>query len=145
MEPMEQVKILQTMYAGALADAVLRLGQEGVLERVRNRKREEQLLGGKLRATQLGIASEEDVFLKLSALMGCADWSVERGESGDITARATRCMLCAFAKRMGAPSPCQIYCLDPMEGMVRGLNEAAQFVVQETLYEGACCRVEITQ
>ncbi len=30
MEPMEKVKMLQAIYAGALADSVMRLGGEGV-------------------------------------------------------------------------------------------------------------------
>jgi hypothetical protein len=54
-------------------------------------------------------------------------------------------MLCAMAKRLGAQSPCNVYCLDPMEGMVRGLNEKAVVTVEETLYHGAQCRVRISE
>lgn len=82
MEQMEQIKLLQAIYAGALADAVLRFGREGVLERVTQAKHAEQMASGKARAAQLGIASYDEVFGKLSALMGCADWSVSRDEQG---------------------------------------------------------------
>jgi hypothetical protein len=145
MEPMEHVKMLQMMYAGVLADAVLRYGQEGVLEHVTQTKFAEQLANGKARAAQMGITNTEEVFAKLTALMGCADWATARDASGVVTATATRCMLCAMAKRIGAQSPCNVYCLDPMEGMVRGLNEKAVVNVEETLYSGAQCRVRISE
>lgn len=142
MEPMEKVRTLQAVYAGALADTVLRLGGEGVLEKVTQQKRAEQLMGGKARAAQMGMTSPEEVFTKLSDLMGCANWTVEPGESGGFTATASRCMLCVMAKKMGTQSPCHIYCLDPMEGMVKGLCEST-FDVQSTLYEDSQCRVVV--
>jgi hypothetical protein len=92
----------------------------------------------------LGIQNAEEVFPKLSALMGCADWSLEKAEDGGgFTATASRCMLCAMAMKLGTQSPCRIYCLDPMEGMVKGLDENAAFEVQSTLYEGSSCRVAV--
>ena len=142
MEPMEKVRTLQAVYAGALADTVLRLGNEGVLEKVTQQKRAEQLLGGKARAAQMGMSSPEEVFAKLSDLMGCANWTLEPDEGGGFTATASRCMLCAMARKLGTQSPCHIYCLDPMEGMVKGLGEST-FEVQSTLFEGTECRVVI--
>ncbi len=145
MEASEKVKVLQAVYAGALADAVLRMGGEGVLEKVTRQKRGEQLLLGRARAAQMGMGSPEEVFTKLSDLMGCADWAVTPDENGDgFAASASRCMLCMMAKKAGAQSPCHIYCLDPMEGMVRGLNQDAGFDVLSTLYEGPSCRVAVT-
>ncbi len=145
MEANEKVKVLQAIYAGALADSVLRLGNEGVLEKVTGRKRAEQLAGGGARAAQLGITSAEEVFTKLSDLMGCADWKVSvSGEGKGFTAVASRCMLCAFAKKMGAQSPCRIYCLDPMEGMVKALDAHNDYRVESTLFEGGECRVVVS-
>ena len=145
MEASEKVKILQAVYAGALADAVLRMGREGVLEKVTREKRNEQLMIGKARAAQMGIGSPQEVFTKLSDLMGCADWAVMPDGSGDgFTASASRCLLCMMAKKAGAQSPCRIYCLDPMEGMVQGLSKDATFDVLSTLYDGAACRVAVT-
>jgi hypothetical protein len=143
MEATEKVRLLQAIYAGALADSVLRLGREGVLEKVTQQKRAEQLAGGKARAAQMGITSPEEVFTKLSDLMGCADWAISPSEGSAFIATASRCMLCALAKRMGAQSPCRIYCLDPMEGMVKGLDESADCDVQSTLFESTQCRVVI--
>lgn len=145
MEPMEKVKKLQMIYAGVLADTVLRLGSEGVLEKITQQKRNEQLLNGKLRAAQMGMTNEQEVFIKLTELMGCADWSIapNKDDSG-FTATASRCLLCAIAKKMGTQSPCHIYCLDPMEGMVKGLNEHAGFYVERTLYEDSQCCIKIS-
>ena len=146
METMEKVRMLQAIYAGALADSVLRLGNEGVLEKVTSQKRAEQLSAGKARAAQMGIASPEEVFLKLSELMGCANWTIAANEDGSaFTATASRCMLCALAKKMGTQSPCHIHCLDPMEGMVKGLHSTAEYRVMSTLFEDVQCRVEVSK
>ena len=145
MELTEKVRTLQMIYAAALADTVKRLGDEGVLEKITLQKRKEQLLSGKMRAAQMGMVQEQDVFIKLADLMGCADWSIAANEDGSgFTATASRCMLCAMAKKFGTQSPCHIYCLDPMEGMVKGLNDQAGFLVEGTLFEGVPCRVKIT-
>jgi len=145
MEPTEKVRMLQAVYAGALADSVLRMGNEGVLEKVTQQKRMEQLRGGKVRAAQFGIQSTEEVFTKLADLMGCANWTISKNENDNgFTAIASKCMLCAMAKKLGAQSPCSVYCLDPMEGMIKGLEENASFDVQCSLYEGDACRVAVT-
>ena len=145
MELADKVRTLQMIYAGALADTVKRLGNEGLLEKITLQKRSEQLLSGKMRAAQMGMVQEQDVFIKLADLMGCADWSIaENEDNSGFTATASRCMLCAMAKKFGAQSPCHIYCLDPMEGMVKGLNDKADFDVESTLYEGSLCRVKIS-
>lgn len=142
MDAQEKVKMLQTLYAGALADSVLRLGREGVLEKVTREKRSEQMAGGAVRAKQFGTTTIEEVFLKLADLMGCANWTVESTSDG-CHATATRCMLCAMAKKMGAPQPCSIYCLDPMEGMAKGIEPGITFTTDSTLWDGEKCSVQI--
>jgi len=145
MELFEKVKLLQAVYAGALADAVLRFGREGILEKITAQKELEQMAGGKVRAAQLGITTKEDVFFKLSDLMGCAQWKLEPdNESDGFTAVTSGCMLCAMAKRMGTASPCRIYCLDPMKGMIAGLDSEASFDVKSTLFDGCECRIKIS-
>ncbi|MHB1154447.1 MAG: L-2-amino-thiazoline-4-carboxylic acid hydrolase [Eubacteriales bacterium] len=145
MECAEKVKTLQMIYAGALADSVLRFDSEGVLEKVTQKKRTEQLLDGKIRAAQMGITKQDDVFLKLSDLMGCADWKITYNEDGTgFTSTASRCMLCTIAKKMGTKSPCHIYCLDPMEGMVKGLDEKTNFSIENTLFDGTQCCVKVS-
>lgn len=140
MDMEKKVKMLQGMYAGALADAVLRMGREGILEKITEEKRIEQMQTGKARATQLGINHPEEVFTVLPEVFGCANWKTTGTERG-FQAVATGCMLCNMAKKMGAQSPCRVYCLDPMEAMVKGLEENTSYATQETLWEGNMCRV----
>ncbi len=143
METEKKVSILQMVYAAALADSVMRLGKEGVLEKVTEQKRREQMLTGKVRAQQFGITKPEEVFLKLSDIFDCARWEIKLDTNG-FAAESTICKLCAIAKKIGTSQPCQIHCLDPMEGMVKGLNPALNFEVKETLWDGKKCRVEVS-
>lgn len=142
MENEKKIRMLQMFYAGALADAVLRLGNEEVLNKVTEQKRQEQLNGGNARALQLGIRSPREVFEILPDLFGCANWSVEVKDGG-FDAKATNCMLCAISKKLGAKSPCNIYCLDAMEGLVKGLDENAQYKVLSTLWNENECKVSV--
>jgi hypothetical protein len=142
MEIEQKVKTLQMVYAGALADSVLRLGREGILEKVVSEKREEQMRTGRERAAQFNIKAPGEVFEKLSEIFECANWKVEENNNG-CCATATRCMLCAMAKRMGAQSPCRIYCLDAMEAMVKGFDPDMEYNVRETLWDGSKCVVEL--
>ncbi len=142
MDLEKKTQLLQAFYAGVLADSVLRLGNEGVLERVTVQKRKEQMATGKARASQMGINSPEQVFTFLSEVFACANWQISAQPNGFV-ALTPSCRLCAIAKRMGAPSPCDVHCLAPMEGMVKGISPESGFDVKETLWNGAECRVEV--
>jgi hypothetical protein len=138
----DKVRILQTAYAGALADAVLRMGRDGILPKVTEEKRREQMRTGKAKAEQFGISRPEEVFSKLTDIFGCATWEIKT-EDGGFSAETKSCKLCAIAKRMGAPGPCDMYCLDPMEGMIKGLAPEMKFTVGETLWNGSRCQVKV--
>lgn len=140
----QKVKLLQTVYAGALVDFMLRMEKEGIIEKVTSEKKEEQMLIGKLHASQFGIEKPEDTFIKLSELFGCANWMIKNDNEGFV-AEATSCILCIMAKKMGAQSPCNIFCLDPMEGMIKGINPDLTYDVMETLWIGRKCKVEVKQ
>lgn len=144
MDSNQQVQFLQMAYAGVLADAVLQFSKEGILTAITSRKRQEQLATGKLRAAQFGITKPEEVFLKLSELFGCAQWEIVNSPTGGFIAQTGSCKLCAIAKKIGAPSPCHIYCLDPMEGLVKAIKSDAVYTVEETLWEGHRCRVKVS-
>jgi hypothetical protein len=143
MEAEKQIRILQAAYAGVIADAVMQLGRENVLESVTERKHKEQLSLGKMRAAQFGINSPEEAFEKISDLFGCAKWEITQKNESRFTAQTNACLLCGMAKKMGAQSPCRLYCLSPMEGMVKGLSPQAKFNVDETLWNGAACRITV--
>jgi len=142
MENDVKLQILQLTYAGVVADAVLQMGREGILEKVTKQKKEEQMLTGKMKAQQFGITQPEEVFQRLSEIFNCASWEIIP-EPGGFSAEAKACKLCGFAKKFGAQKPCNLYCLDPMEGMVKGLDDNLNFIVQETLWDGQKCKVEV--
>jgi hypothetical protein len=142
MDSTKQVQVLQMAYAGALADTVLQMGREGVLESITSRKYQEQLSSGKMRAAQFGITKPDEAFLKLYEIFGCSNWQITPDDNG-FSAQASTCMLCAFAKKMGAPSPCNIYCLNPMEGVVKALKSDAVYEVEETLWDGTKCTIRV--
>lgn len=142
MDIEEKVRILQLTYAAALADATLRMGRDGILARVTAEKRREQMANGRVRAAQFGISRPEEVFQKLSEIFNCARWQTT-AETGGFSAETKSCKLCAIAKKIGAPGPCDMYCLDPMEGMIKGLAPEMKFTVAETLWSGSKCRVEV--
>ncbi len=126
-------------------------GEAGILERVTEQKRAERAAAGPAagatQAAQMGITSAEAAFTTPAELFGCADWTVAAADGpdadGSFEAHATRCMLCALAKKLDAPSPCHIFCLDPIESIVSTLRPDATFEVQETLYAGEGCRVRV--
>ncbi len=142
MDKDEHIRILQLAYASVVADMTRLLGDEGVLENVTQRKRVEQMEQGPRKAAQFGITSADLVFTRLSALFGCAEWRVQQLDEGFV-AETRSCLLSGLARQMNAPSPCRLYCLDPMEGLVRGVSPGAGFQVEETLWEGDRCRVNV--
>ena len=143
MDTEKKLKLVQFTYAAVLADATAQFAREGILERVVARKRAEQMAGGQARAAQFGVNAPDQVFTRLSEAFNCAAWSVAP-EEGGFVAETPTCTLCAIAKKMNAPAPCALYCLDSMEGMVKGLHPQASFTVEETLWSGEKCRVRVT-
>jgi len=136
----KKIQLLQLTYAAALADAADQFAKENILQNVIQRKKAEQMATGKMKAEQFGITSPEAVFTRLAEIFNCAAWEIRNAEK-KFLAETTTCKLCAIAKKINAPAPCYLYCLDPMEGMVKGLNPHATFTVEETLWNGEKCRV----
>ena len=96
------------------------------------------MLTGKAKAAQFGITRPGEVFQALSEIFDCARWGV-RAEPGGFPAEPKGRKLCAIARRMGASSPCYVYCLDPMERMIKGLAPDMEFAFTETLWRGSGC------
>ncbi len=144
MQKEKNIQLLQLTYAAVLADATAQFAKENVLQNVIQRKKAEQMATGRMKAEQFGITSPQAVFTQLAVVFNCAAWQIEKLEKGFI-AETTTCKLCAIAKKIDAPAPCYLYCLDPMEGMVKGLNPNASFTVEETLWEGEKCTVLINK
>lgn len=138
-----RVKALENAYIGVLVDSLYNFSKHGVLDKVTEDKRTVQMLTGKKLAEQFGITKPEDVFIVLSKVFNCTSWEIRQSENG-FEARAKGCKLCSYAKKIGSESPCNIYCLNPMEGMVKGIDSQLDFKTSETLWKGKECRVNVS-
>jgi hypothetical protein len=148
MDTQQHLRLLQVTYAAQLADSVRRYGEAGILDQVTAEKRDERRAMGAAQAAQLGITEPRVAFTTSAELFGCADWTVAAipdaaAADPGFDATATRCLLCGLTKKLGGPSPCRIFCLDPIEAMVVGLEPEARLEVLETLYDGERCRVRV--
>lgn len=144
MDKDKHIKLLQLTYANVLADATAQFGEEGILEIVEVRKRREQLESGAIKAAHFDISTARQVFTKLSSVFGCANWQIDQRDDG-FAAKSKSCVLCGLAKQKKAPSPCRLYCLDPMEGLVKGVEPGCKFTVESTLWTGDECRVVVSK
>lgn len=138
-----RVKVLENMYIHVLVDSICNYSKQGVLAKVIEDKRNLQMLMGKQQAEQLGMTKPEDVFVVLSQFFNCTSWEIIQIDNG-FEAKAKACRLCAHAKKLGSASPCYMYCLNPMEGMVKGINPKINFEAVDTLWEGNDCKVKVT-
>ena len=143
MDTRQHLRLLQVTYAAQLADAVTRYGQAGILDQVTAAKRVERRAGGATQAAQLGITTPEAAFTTSAEIFGCADWTAGEARGGGVEAHATHCLLCAMVRKLDGPSPCRLFCLDPIEAMVVGLQPDTQLEVEETLFDGEQCRVRV--
>lgn len=142
MTESERLKTLQLMYAGVLVDAVRQYGSFGILENVTEKKRIEQELAARDQVARLGIQTPEDLFTVLPEIFGCASWSPDA--SGPVFRVETQsCLMCALAKRLGAPAPCSMYCINPSVGMAKALTVPHTLKVESTLWEGNSCVFEL--
>jgi len=144
MNTEKKLKQLQTLYVGVLADTVKNYHQEGILENVAQNKKQIAAAMGKQHIQFLGILEPVDVFTRVSEIVDCAAWEIEKQEDG-FSALARSCKLAAACKKMNAGNPCNIFCLYPLEGMLKALVPTARFDVKETLYkDSAPCRVNVS-
>ncbi len=138
----KRIQAMEAAYVGVQVDAIRCFNREGILDSVTAKKKGEQMAMGKQQAQRMGIQTTEEVFLRLSDIFNCAHWDIQVTDNG-FAAENKACRLCAAAKMVGVPSPCSLYCLNPMEGMVKGLDPECTYRVCETLWDGEKCRIEI--
>ena len=138
----QKLKTLQLYYAAALADSVVRFGKEGLLDKITEQKRSEQMKNGAGLAAKLGVTEPKMAIEKTRDTFGCADWVCTDTDSG-FRAVATKCMLCAISKQMGRFSPCRIYCLSPMEAMMKGVSPEVGVSIGGTLWDSDKCEITV--
>lgn len=137
-----KTKFLQLAYANLMAETAAQFTKHGILEKVQKEKYLQQLSTGKGKAAAMGITNPKEVFETVSSTFGCANWEVKE-YSSEITAETSNCMLCALAKKYNSNSPCKLYCLNPLESLVKGLDPALEFHVKSTLFESMKCEVTV--
>ena len=142
MEKEKIIPVLQASFIGILADAVYQYGQEGVIDTVTARRKKAQLLNGERNAAFYGLSSLEEVFTVFCEYFDNTKWNIEKTEKGFI-AKTKACKLCAMTKKLEAPSPCNIYCLHALEGMVKGIAPHSEYTVHSTLWNSPSCTVEV--
>ncbi|PKL24480.1 MAG: hypothetical protein CVV47_08520 [Spirochaetae bacterium HGW-Spirochaetae-3] len=143
MNETQTLKTLQLFYAGALVDAARQYEAHGVLEQVTEAKRREQEAAAPGQLLRLGITTPEALFATFSAIFGCAAWTTET-EGRTFRAKTGSCLACAIAKKLGAPAPCSISCINPFAGLAGALPEPRRLEVRETLWDGDECVFELT-
>jgi len=140
----KKIQLLEATYTGVLADAVRCFSNEGVLESVTEKKRKNQMALKKQQAERYEVTKPEEAFTRLTEIFNCASWESERNESGFI-AQSQICKLCAITKKLCTNSPCRIYCLNPMECMIKGISPGSTFNVLETMWDGQKYRVAVVE
>jgi len=139
MNEAQTLKTLQLFYAGALVDAVRQYAAHGILDAVTEGKRREQIQSAPAQLARLGIGKPEEIFTILTGLFGCADWKV-RTDENRVHAETKTCLACGLAKKMGAPSPCAISCINPLGAQAAALDPRYRLEVESTLWTGDSCK-----
>jgi len=144
MDAEKTLALLRNIYAASIAETANTYDRLMVLDTIVEKRKGRHAQTAPFLNQQLGIETVQEVFVKLSEVFGCADWSVAEVDDGYI-AMAASCKLCALSKKMGGANPCNGWCLDPMFAMITAATkiEAGSIVVESTLMTGDCCKVLI--
>lgn len=133
---------LRNLYTGLQAETLLRYHNAGIINEVETEKYRLSLVNGKKNAIMLQISTIEDAFMKPSKIVECARWEVKEDDE-KVTAICKGCKIINLCKKIGAPSPCNLYCLNPIEGMVKAIEPNADFRTLSTLWDADKCEIEI--
>jgi len=142
METEKRLKMLQLFYAGVLADSIRNYSEAGILDIVESKKEKEQKLAAKGQLAQLNISTPSELFNTFSEIFGCISWDIDE-KPKKINARGHFCMLCAIAKKMDIPKPCNMYCINPFKALIESLENGYQLRVRSTLWESENCEFEV--
>lgn len=128
-----------------IAQVLQSYSKEGVIKEVITAEKEEQILRGKQLTSLLGIGVPTEVFTRFSEFFGCTKWEINP-KKGGFLAINKECRFRDIFRELGesgAVNPCDICCLNLMEGLVKSLEPDCFFYVEETLWDGDKCRVTV--
>lgn len=138
MTETQTLKTLQLFYAGQLVDAVRQYQKFGILENVVKNKQQEQELAAPDQLARLGIKTVDELFTTFSDIFGCASWKIET-ESTGYKATASSCLACAIARKLGAPAPCAISCINPFTALAKALPVPHTLKAEHVLWDSDSC------
>ena len=142
MESEKKLAVMRNLYTGLQAETIMRYAKAGIFEEVEKERIELSLTSGGRNAERLAIENAREAFAKPASITDCAFWEIEERDNS-LTAVCTGCKLIGMCKQMQTPSPCKMYCLSPIEGMIKALKPGAYFRVVSTLYDGENCTVRV--
>ena len=137
-----KITMLQNLYIGLIADAMRNYTRTGVMQQVASLKYTEQMSQGPEMAKRMQISSPRQAFEKISDVVECARWKFVEEASGFV-ATAESCKLAPLCKYLKTESPCVMYCLNPLKGIIKGLEPQAEFLVEKTLWDSDHCKVRV--
>ena len=137
---MEQnnIKTLQLLYAGLLADSVAIFEKYGILEKIKLQKSVENKLAAPARVNQFALKHPEDVFNLFNKLLGFAEWKINRASQGYIFS-AKACKLKCISSTMNSAKPCDLCCIDPLSALCESLANPYMLEVYQTMWEDIEC------
>ncbi len=143
MEQQMKINTLRQVILIQAVEALRNYTEQGVLDKVIADKQKRDIRDGANRAKLFGITKPEQILALNSELYDCAVWDI-KNDGEDVVAVADSCKMCTMVKDAGLPSPCALFCINPVDGVVRGVTGNYKLKVEETLWNGDCCRFRIT-
>ena len=142
MNSKQNLSVLRSLYTRLQAETMTRYARAGILDYIEKDRMKLSLASGENNAQMLGVTKPEEAFTKPAAIVDCASWEISSNRN-DLIAVCVSCKLAAMCKKLETPSPCRIYCLSAIEGMIKVLKSEVLFTVKSTLWSGEDCTVEV--
>ncbi|MGM0379592.1 MAG: hypothetical protein ACQEQE_07585 [Bacillota bacterium] len=135
-----RLKVLQNIYTNQLVDSINFYNKSGKLDNILKEKKVKSQISGKFIVKKFKIETISQAFNWTNQIFDCAKW--EKIGNNNIF-KTKNCKLYNLAKKNGVCSPCKIYCLNPLEGMIKAIDKNYKFNVKTTLWKSDECIVRI--
>ena len=139
----QKLSAVRRLFTTLQAETISRYSKAGIFADIERERIELSLALGENNAKMLGVTKPEEAFTIPSAIVDCALWDIS-SNGNCLKAISSGCKLAAMCKKLEAPSPCRMYCLSAIEGMIKALKPAALFTVKSTLWSGTNCTIVVT-
>jgi hypothetical protein len=143
MKSEEKLEIMRVLYTGLQAESLMRYAKADIFDEIAEERIGLSLASGIRSIQMLNVKNPADAFTRPASVVECASWKITEIDDS-LIAVCNGCKLVDICKKMGTPSPCNIYCLSPIEGMIKALKAEASFQVKSTLYDSNNCTVKVS-